>query len=510
MKINILKTREEVITKCNIVVPVFQDEIENEKYLTRVSSLLTPSKKKLLAHSVKKWKFKGKKGELNFLDYEDNKGNLKSILLFGLGEKNSFKLLGFKRTIASLFRNLLSKGVKSYTLYIPWTTKSWKLDTMLTKVYLGTALAEYNFDKYKTNDDKKEMNKVNLYIEKLYEKFSDKEVEKIVEDAKITLKAVNNSRDLLNETPMNMYPEVLKNHVVELFKGRKNVSIEVIDFDEMRKKGMNLLAAVGMGSTNKPYMVRVTYKTEKKDAKTLAIVGKGITYDSGGYSLKPSASMAGMHMDMGGATMMIGTMDIITNSVLDFNVEMYLVIAENMISGDAYKNSDIIMGYGKKSVEILNTDAEGRLALADGIAYASENGANTIIDAATLTGACLVALGEEIAAVITKDEDLARRFRDSYEKTEEKFWPLPFEEKYLEDLKSEVADLRNIGKTRWGGTITAGLFLSEFVGEGINYMHLDIAGPAMLSKAVDFYNAGGSGFGVQALTHFIKSGNLFK
>jgi leucyl aminopeptidase len=168
------------------------------------------------------------------------------------------------------------------------------------------------------------------------------------------------------------------------------------------------------------------------------------------------------------------------------------------------------MGYGKKSVEILNTDAEGRVALAGGISYASDNGANTIIDAATLTGACLVALGEEIAAVITKDEDLARRFRDSYEKTEEKFWPLPFEEKYLADMKSEVADLRNIGKTRWGGTITAGLFLSEFVGEGINYMHLDIAGPAMLSKAVDFYNAGGSGFGVQALAHFIKSGNLFK
>ena len=510
MKITILKTRKDAAAKCNIVVPTFQDEITDGKYLTRVSSLLTPSKKKLLAHSVKKWKFEGKKGELNFLDYEDSEGHLKSIILFGLGKKDSFKLIGFKRKVASLFRTLLSRGLTSYTLYIPWTTKSWKLDTMLTKIYLGTTLAEYKFDKYKTDKKKKEMKKVNIYIEKLYDKFTEKEVKKITKEAKTTLDAVNNSRDLLNETPMNMYPEVLKDHVVELFKGRKNVSIEVIDFEEMKKKGMNLLAAVGMGSVHKPYMVRVTYKTKKKSAKTLAIVGKGITYDSGGYSLKPSTSMVGMHMDMGGATMMIGTMDIITNSKLDFNVEMYLVIAENMVSGDAYKNSDIIVGYGKKSVEILNTDAEGRLALADGIAYASENGADMIIDAATLTGACLVALGEEIAAIITKDEELSKRFRDSYEKTEEKFWPLPFEESYLSGMKSDIADLRNLGKTRWGGTITAGLFLSEFVGEGITYMHLDIAGPAMLSKDVDFYNAGGSGFGVQALAHFIQSGNLFK
>jgi len=507
MKIKILKKREELKKENNILVPVFEEQVESQKF-TALLSFLTPSKKATLRELVKKWDFKAKKGELIQFDYEDNK-ELKTLFLYGLGKKEKFKLIGFKRSISQAFRALVGKKLSKYSIFIPWTTKSWKLDSVLAKVYLGTILTNYKFDKYiKKEKDEVELKEVSVFITALYEKFKDSEVKKLIKENKIMADAVDNSRNLLNETPMNMYPEVLKDSVLNLFKGRKNVKVKVMDFKEIKAKGMNLLAAVGMGSDKKPYFVEISYKSSSKKAKTLSLVGKGITYDAGGYSLKSAQHMVGMHMDMGGAAMMIGVMDVITNYKLDFNVNCYLVIAENLISGSAYKVSDVITGYGKKSVEILNTDAEGRLALADGIAYACDNGTDKLIEASTLTGAVLSALGEEIAGIVANNDDFVADFKESYEKTEEKFWQLPAEENYKKLIKSKIADLKNLGGP-YAGSITAGLFLNEFITENVEFMHLDIAGAAMLEKDIDFYNMGGSGFGVQALSHFILKGKVF-
>ncbi len=507
MKIKILKKREELKKESNILVPIFEEQVENEKF-TALLPFLTPSKKATLRELVKKWKFNAKAGKLFQFDYEDNK-ELKTLFLYGLGKKEKFKLIGFKRTMSKSFRALSNKELSSYSIFIPWTTKSWKLDSVLAKVYLSVALTNYKFDKYiKKEKDKTELKQVSVFITALYDKFKDSEVKKLIKENKIIADAVENSRNLLNETPMNMYPEVLKDSVVGLFKGRKGVKVSVMDFEQIKAKGMNLLAAVGMGSDKKPYFVEISYKSTNKKAKTLSLVGKGITYDAGGYSLKPAQHLVGMHMDMGGAAMMIGVMDIITNYKLDFNVNCYLVIAENLISGSAYKVSDVITGYGKKSVEIQNTDAEGRLALADGIAYACDKGTDKLVEASTLTGAVLSALGQEIAGIVANNDDFVKDFKESYEKTEEKFWQLPAEENYKELIKSKIADLKNLGGP-YAGSITAGLFLTEFVTENVDFMHLDIAGAAMLEKDIDFYNMGGSGFGIQALSHFILKGKVF-
>jgi leucyl aminopeptidase len=507
MKIKILKQKEELKQELNILVPIFEEQISTEKFTTLLP-FLTPSKKLVLKELVKKWNFKGTKDEFFQFDYEENK-EFKTLFLFGLGKKDKFKLIGFKRSISRAFRGLSSKKLSTFSIFIPWTTKSWKLDSVLAKTYLGVSLTNYKFNKYiKKEDDAIELKEVSILINSLYEKFEENEVKKLVKENEILTNAVNNSRDLLNETPMNMYPEVLKDSVLTLFKARKGVKVSVMNFEELKAKGMNLLAAVGMGSERKPYFVEISYKSSKKDAKTLSLVGKGITYDAGGYSLKSAQHMVGMHMDMGGATLMIGVMDVISNYKLDFNVNCYLVIAENLISGSAYKVSDIITGYGKKSVEILNTDAEGRLALADGISYACEKGTDKLIEASTLTGAVLAALGQEIAGIVTNNDDFVLKFKESYEKTEEKFWQLPAEENYKKLIKSKIADLKNLGGP-YAGTITAGLFLNEFITEGVDFMHLDIAGAAMLEKNIDFYNMGGSGFGVQALSHFILKGKVF-
>lgn len=507
MKIKILKKREELKKENNILVPIFEEQIENQKFTTLLP-FLTPSKKSTLRELVKKWSFKAKKGELFQFDYEDNK-ELKTLFLYGLGKKDKFKLIGFKRAMSQSFRALSNKKLSEYSIFVPWTTKSWKLDSVLAKVYLATALTNYKFDKYiKKDKEKVELKEVSIFINALHEKFKDSEVKKMVKENKIIADAVENSRNLLNETPMNMYPEVLKDSVLELFKGRKGVKAKVMDFEEIKSKGMNLLAAVGMGSDKKPYFVELSYKSDKKGAKTLSLVGKGLTYDAGGYSLKSAQHMVGMHMDMGGSALMIGVMDVITNYKLDFNVNCYLVIAENLISGSAYKVSDVITGYGKKSVEILNTDAEGRLALADGIAYACDKGTDKLIEASTLTGAVLSALGQEVAGIVANNDNFVKNFKESYEKTEEKFWQLPAEENYKKLIKSKIADLKNLGGP-YAGTITAGLFLNEFITENVEFMHLDIAGAAMLAEDIDFYNMGGSGFGIQALSHFILKGKVF-
>ena len=506
MKIKILKKKEDLKKHDNLMVYLFKEHIKDLK--PSLLPFLTVSRRKLLKEAVNKWDFKADKGEILQFDYEID-GKLKTLFLYGLGSKEDFKLLGFKRTVAKSFRKVLSGKLTSLTLFIPWTSKSWKLDTMLTKVYLGVALTNYKFDKYITEKKKnKEIKQVSVYINALYDKLKESEIKKLTKENEIIINAVNGARDLLNEPPVNMYPEVLKDKVLEMFEGRKNVEISVMDFEQLKEKGLNLLAAVGMGSDKKPYFIEISYKTGKKRSKTLSLVGKGLTYDAGGYSLKPSKYQEGMHMDMGGAAMMIGVMDIITNYKLDFNVNCYLVLAENLISGSAYKVSDIIKSYSGKTVEILNTDAEGRLALADGIAYACDKGTDKIIEASTLTGAVLIALGDEIAGIITNNDDFALSFKDSYEKTEEKFWQLPADENYKELLKSKVADLKNIGGP-YGGSITAGLFLTEFVKDGVDFMHLDIAGAAMLEKDIDFYNRGGSGFGIQALANFILKGNVF-
>jgi leucyl aminopeptidase len=276
----------------------------------------------------------------------------------------------------------------------------------------------------------------------------------------------------------------------------------IMDDRWLEKQQFGAMLAVGQGSSAKPRLVAMEY-SPRGAKKTIVLVGKGVTFDSGGINLKPSGSIETMKMDMSGAAAVAGTMLAVAHLKPDVKVVGVMPIVENMPSGTAIRPGDIIRSYAGKTIEIGNTDAEGRLILIDAMAWAIKHyQPDTLIDLATLTGACLVALGEKIAGVFSKDPELAAAIVASGEKTHERCWHLPLPEDYKELLKNDFADLNNVSSGRWGGAITAALFLSEFVGD-TRWAHIDIAGPAWAKKASEYCGAGGTGFGVRLLCDVI-------
>ncbi len=271
-----------------------------------------------------------------------------------------------------------------------------------------------------------------------------------------------------------------------------------MDEKALKKGGYGGILAVGQGSTSPPRMVKLTWK-HKKATKHVAFVGKGITFDSGGLSLKPADAMITMKCDMGGAAAVVSAIRAIARLNLPVNVTAWAPMAENMPSGTAQRPSDVLTMYSGKTVEVLNTDAEGRLILADALARACEDSPDLIIDAATLTGAAMVALGNRTSAIMSNDDDARGRVHDAATRSGEGMWPMPLPEELRKTLNSSVADLANIGE-RFGGALSAGVFLKEFVADGISWVHLDIAGPAFNeSEPYGYTPKGGTGAAVRTL-----------
>lgn len=284
---------------------------------------------------------------------------------------------------------------------------------------------------------------------------------------------------------------------------KEEIEAVVIDDRDMKKSGMHAILAVGAGSSRKPKMVVLEYRP-KAFNKSVVLVGKGVTFDSGGINLKSASGISDMKMDMAGAAAVAAT--VITAARLGYGCRIIGVmpIVENMPSGDATRPGDIVKTYSKKTVEIDNTDAEGRLILADALSYAEKlYEPDMIIDMATLTGACMVALGDKIAGVFSPDDDLSAGIVDSAKRTHERCWNMPLPEDYKKLLKSDFADIKNVSSVRWGGAITAALFLSEFV-KTENWCHIDIAGPAYSEKGAAYAGPGGTGFGVRLLLDFLE------
>ncbi len=326
----------------------------------------------------------------------------------------------------------------------------------------------------------------------------------------IVCQAVNRVRDLVNHPPAYLGPEEFVDEAVKS-AGRCGLQIDLWDENRLLKEGYKGLLAVGCGSCKPSRMVKLTYEPEAAESDTLphvVLVGKGITFDSGGLSLKPGASMVDMKSDMAGAAAVLGALEIIGQLGAQVKVTGILALAENMPSGDAQVPGDIIVMKNGKSVEVKNTDAEGRLILVDALQLGASLKPDYMVDAATLTGACRVALGIQVAAVLGRDRDLISRLIKSGEESGEIIWELPFEKAYLEDLKSDFADISNIGNSAYGGTITASLFLGEFVPEEIPWAHLDIAGPAYPGKKWKYFAPGATGFGARLMAGFVK--NLWK
>jgi leucyl aminopeptidase len=319
----------------------------------------------------------------------------------------------------------------------------------------------------------------------------------------VTVRATTMARDLINTPPGEKRPPVLAERLRGLAEDA-GLAVRVFDEQALAEGGFGGILGVGQGSSQRPRLVQLTYEPEGASGHVV-LVGKGITFDTGGISLKPSTSMNGMKADMSGAAAIAAAMTALHEVGVTVKVTGLLALAENMPSGDAIRVSDVLVHRGGTTVEVMNTDAEGRLVMADCLAYGTELEPDAMIDLATLTGAQIIALGTRISGLMGSDDELIGEVRAAAEAAGERVWHLPLPEDYAEQLRSEVADFRNIGKPQQAGTLIAGLFLKEFTGD-VPWVHLDIAGPAFSEDGDAFYTPkGGSGVMVRTLLRFLQT-----
>jgi leucyl aminopeptidase len=366
----------------------------------------------------------------------------------------------------------------------------------------GFVLGDYRFDKYKKENGKK---KVSTSVALVCRPEDRARVEKALVRYLLVSEEVNHTRDLVNEPGDKVYPKTLAESAKRIAKQGK-LAVSVVSGSDLEKQGYRGLIAVGKGSVYPPCLIVLRYRPKKKSKHHLALVGKGITFDTGGISIKPSEGMWSMKGDMAGGAAVLHAMAAIARLKPKISVTGIVAAAENFPGPEAQRPGDIFIAKNGKSVMVDNTDAEGRLVLTDALARAGEEGATHIVDAATLTGSCVRALGTSVAGIMGNDPKLVAAVIQSGKNQGEMFWELPLVEEYKELLKSPYADVNNIGG-KYAGAITAGLFLREFVPEGASWVHLDIAGPFILEKAWKHFPEGATGF---ALKTFVDLAERFE
>lgn len=439
--------------------------------------------------------FKGKLNEV----YADLSPNGENIILLGLGDESKLTLDSFRNAFYKVGKKLMKYKIKSVGVTIPKFDGLCYKSTM-TAITEGLLQSEYSFDKYLSEK------KVKPCVKEVFFDVLEDKKEKVLEgirEAEILVEGIFLTRDLVNERPMHMYPELLANAAKDNLE-ELGIKVEIYDKAGIEKLGMKAFLAVSEGSSKEPRFFVMTYSGDPDSQEKIALVGKGLTYDSGGYSIKPGNSMDTMFTDMAGSATVIGALKAIAKGKLKKNVVGVVAACENLISGAAYKNGDILESLSGKTIEVLNTDAEGRLTLADALWYAAkEIKADKIIDLATLTGACVVALGGITSGAITNNDKLMNDVKEAGELSGEYIWQLPSYPEYKELIKGDFGDLKNTGG-KGAGTITAGVFLEEFVDE-VPWVHLDIAGTAYDTKSRGYLPKGASGIHVKTLYYLIKN-----
>ena len=371
----------------------------------------------------------------------------------------------------------------------------------------GTLLGAYTFDKYKSKKDKKKKQELIICIEEDSPSLDNIELNSILEESKIISKAVNKARDMVNTTPGDFYPKIMADIAKKLAKD-VNIDCKIKGEKYLEKTGMNAMLSVGRASIHESQLIHLSYKP-KEAKKKIVLVGKGLTYDSGGLSLKPADYMVTMKSDKSGGCAVLATIWAIAKLELPFEVHAVVGAVENMIGGDAYKPDDVLVAKNAKTIEVRNTDAEGRLVLADCLCYAQDeiDEIDYIFDYATLTGACVVGVGEYTTGIMGNDDDLKASAVKSALNSGEYATSLDFNRYLRKTIKSKIADIANIASTRYGGAITAGLFLDNFVYEENKdkWIHFDIAGPAFVEKAWGYNPHGASGAGVRMTIEFLRN-----
>jgi leucyl aminopeptidase len=362
----------------------------------------------------------------------------------------------------------------------------------------GVLLGSYAFDGYKSGAKTPPLAAATV----VGAQAKGKEVKALVSRAEVVAGAVNQARSWVNTPARDMTPQAFADAARRYAKGLK-LDVTVLDQDALIAGGYGGIVGVGQGSANPPRLVRIAYRPFRAK-KHVAFVGKGITFDSGGLSLKPSDAMPKMKADMSGAAAVVAAVVAVAKLAPRVAVTAYAPMAENMPSGSAQRPSDVLTMRGGKTVEVLNTDAEGRLILADALVRAGEDDPDLIVDVATLTGACVIALGTRVSGIMANSDRLLHQIHDVAGRAGEQMWPLPLPGELREKLDSPVADIANVG-AKWGGALAAGVFLREFVPDGLDWAHLDIAGTAVNDDSpYGYIPKGGTGSGVRTLVQIVE------
>ncbi len=473
------------------------------------SGSLAVCDKRTDGYIAKKLKDQGVTGKCNQTALLHVPGQLaaESVLVVGLGKKNDFTLEHVRRAAAIAVNTARTLRIKDAVLsFDGWQPKRTQVGDVAQAATEGALLANYQFLKYKSEAQKKAAEAAMQTCTFIAKDASQlKQMRAGVERGRILVHGISFARDLVNEPANAIRPKILADIARGLAK-LPGVRVEIYNEAACRKLGMGAFLAVASGSEEEAYLIHLSYTPKKKGVKKIAICGKGITFDSGGLSLKPGQHMDNMKMDMAGAAMILGLFTQISTLKPHAEVHGVIVATENMPGGAAMRPSDVVTAYNGKTIEITNTDAEGRLVLADALAWAEDTIKPDIMyDVATLTGSAISALGQEVAAVMGPNQNVIDTIMKAGRFTGEQMWQLPFVQDYESLMESKFADVNNLPNVYWAGSIVGGMFLKHFV-KSTPWAHIDVAGPAWAEKQILPYAPyGGTGFGLRTFARYLDT-----
>ncbi|REJ78647.1 MAG: leucyl aminopeptidase [Acidobacteria bacterium] len=478
-----------------LAVVVFKDDNTKKGLLGELDKLTGGGISSVLASE----EFKGESGETYMLRYKADKGKAGRILLVGGGDQEKYKSAEAAACAGAAARKIRDYNLKKFAFAPRFGGDAVEAAAAATQ---GAITSQFELDKYKTKDkNEKSVDAITIFVDGA----KPAELKNGIEKGTAIGESMNFTRDLANEPPNILTPTEMANRAKKMAK-EVGLTCEVLTEAQMKKMGMNSLLSVSLGSEQPAKLIFLKYTPKKSTAKKgdlLALVGKGVMFDTGGISLKPGEGMDAMKYDMSGGATVVGAMRAI--ALLKPSVPVIGVVGcvENMPDGKASRPSDVVTAMNGKTVEILNTDAEGRLVLADAVHYAEKKGANQIIDLATLTGAVIIALGNRNTGIMGNDQDLVDRVIETGKEVGEGFWQLPLEG-YESEVKSDIADVKNIGTKRRAGTIAGGLFIQEFIDKA-KWAHLDIAGTAWADSPKPHQAKGPTGVAIRTLVRLVEN-----